>query len=162
VHASARNFVAGVVGGRVFDRVVEVGGRDINGGVRDLVTCAEYLSIDLAAGPAVDVVADCRDWSPPWLADLVICCEVLEHSPDPGGVVAACLGYLRPDGLLVLTCAGPGRKPHSGHDGAKLRPGEHYGNIDPDVIRRVLSGVDDVHVEYHPGVCDVYATGRRR
>ena len=158
MHASARNFVGGVVSGRVFGRVVEVGGRDINGGVRDLVACAEYLSIDLESGPAVDAVVDCRDWSPPWPADLVICCEVLEHSPDPAGVLGACAGYLRSGGLLVVTCAGPGRRPHSGHDGGRVRPGEHYANIDPAWMRGALSGMDDVVVEYRAGVCDVYAT----
>lgn len=167
MHAAAHAFVAQVVTGQSFGRVVEVGGRDINGGVRDLVECTDYLCVDLEDGPAVDVIGDCRQWSPPWPADLVVCCEVLEHSPDPVGVLAACVGYLAPGGLLVVTCAGPGRGPHSGHDGGTVRPGEHYANIEPgDLAGWLLDGMaaelQDIHVVWNEQACDVYATAVRR
>lgn len=164
MHPEARAFVESALrDAGPWSRVVEVGGRDINGGVRDLVKADEYLSVDLEPGPAVDVVADCREWSPPWRADLVLCLEVLEHADDPAGVVAAAVGYLAPFGWLVLTCAGPGRAPHSGHDGGTVRDGEHYGNIAPSDLARWLKGVGvhDSVIEYNGGSCDVYATGTR-
>lgn len=161
MHPQAHVFAAGVLAGRRFGRVVEVGGRNINGGVRDLVDAGEYVSLDLEPGPGVDVVADCRVWKPDEPADLVVCCEVLEHADDPAGVVAACLSYLAPGGLLVVTCAGPGRAAHSGHDGGPLRPGEYYGNVDPDDLAAWLAPLTGVAVEYAAGPCDVYAVGRR-
>jgi SAM-dependent methyltransferase len=161
MHAEAREFVSSVVTGRRFARVVEVGGRDINGGVRDLIDCGAYTALDLAYGPGVNVVADCRDWSPEEPVDLVVCCEVLEHADDPESVVAACMSYLASGGQLVLTCAGPGREPHSAHDGGQLRGGEHYGNVDPDDLRSWLEGLEDVSVDHHASRGDVYAMGVR-
>jgi SAM-dependent methyltransferase len=164
VHPEARQFVETALRGRgPWRRVVEVGGRNINGGVRDLIVAGEYLSVDLEPGPAVDVVADCREWSPPEPADLVLCLEVLEHADDPAGVVGAAVGYLRPGGLLVLTCAGPGRGPHSGVDGGTVRDDEHYANIEPPDLGQWLhdAGVRDSVITYHGGPRDVYATGTR-
>lgn len=145
-----------------WERVVEIGGRFINGGVRDLIKADEYISLDLEDGPDVDVVADCRTWTPPGPADLVVACEVLEHAEDAEGVIGACLGYLAAGGRLIVTCAGPGRAPHSGHDGGTVRPGEHYANIEPADLTGWLAGLDELEVTYQPGPCDVYATGVRR
>src|SRR5215207_3481469 len=134
MHDAARSYILSQTVGKRFAKVVEVGGRNINGSLRDAINADEYISIDLKDGPDVDVVGDCRDWQPPWPASLVLCAEVLEHTDDPGGVVAACISYLRPGGRLILTCAGPGR-PHSGVDGMELRPGEVYTDIQPDDLK---------------------------
>jgi hypothetical protein len=143
--------------------VVEVGGRFINGSVRPLISHDTYLSVDLEPGPEVDVVADVHDWEPPWLANLVICCEVLEHAPDPRGIVNRCVVFLAPRGRVLITCAGPGRAPHSGHDGGPPQAGEWYGNIPAPRLGRWLrdAGLVRVLTEYHAGVCDTYASGFR-
>lgn len=155
--------MASIVAGQHYDRVVEVGGRIVVGGVRDLISADEYLSIDLVPGPGVDVVGDCRDWSPPWPADAVFVLEVLEHARDPAGIVAACVRYLAPGGRLVVTCAGPGREPHSGIDGGPPHSGEWYANLGPADLRRMLTGrLDGLEVIYNDVGCDVYATGVRR
>jgi len=162
MHPEAHAYAESILAGRHFRRAVEVGGRDVNGGVRHLFTADEYVSLDLEPGPGVDVVTDCRDWAPPQPVDLVVCCEVLEHAPDPAGVVKTCISYLAPGGLLVLSCAGPGRAPHSGHDGAPwLKPGDHYANIFPNDLEDWLAELDDVQVTYAAGPCDLYATGRK-
>jgi SAM-dependent methyltransferase len=160
VHDAARRFVAQHVAGRRFGHVVEVGGRDVNGSVRGMFAAASYTAVDLEPGPGVDVVADCRTWAPDEPADLVLCLEVLEHADDPAGVVGACVSYLAPGGLLVVTCAGPGRTPHSGHHGGPLEDGEYYANVDPDDLDAWLGDLTDVQVHYAAGPCDVYATGR--
>jgi hypothetical protein len=93
MHDSARQYVATVVAGQRYARVVEVGSKDINGSIRELVDANTYVGIDLEGGPGVDVVADCRFWEPPWKASLVLCLEVLEHAPEPRAVVG-CLHRL--------------------------------------------------------------------
>jgi hypothetical protein len=163
MHDAARQYIATVVAGQRYARVVEVGSRDINGEIRSMVDAATYLGIDLEAGPGVDVVADCRFWEPPWPASLVLCCEVLEHAPDPRAVVDACIGYLRTGGRLVVTCAGPGRAPHSGHDGGGVQDDEHYANVDPDDLEKWLAeDLEAVRVKYNGIAKDVYATGIKR
>lgn len=158
MHAAAQNYVLSVLGGRHFGSVVEIGGRDINGGVSHLFTCDRYVSIDLEPGPGVDIVADATLWSPDGPVDLVICCEVLEHAPDQQGVIEAALSWLAPGGQLVITAGGPGRAPHSGHDGGAPHDGEWYGNLDPDNLKGWLTGCSAVDVQYAAGPCDVYAT----
>lgn len=163
MHPEARAYVARTIGGQHFGDVIDVGGRDVNGSIKDLAMSDHWTSIDLEPGAGVDIVADCREWNPPAPVDLVVCCEVLEHAPDAVGVIDACVRYLRPGGRLVLTCAGPGRAPHSGHDGWDVRAGEHYANIDPVWLQGVLAerGLQQIRVETHPGHHDVYATATR-
>lgn len=163
MHDSAWRYIASVVEAKHYHRVVEVGSRDINGSIRELVDAGTYVGIDLEAGPGVDVVADCRYWEPPWDASLVIAAEVLEHAEDPAAVVKACIGYLKPGGRLVVTCAGPGREPHSGHDGGPVTDGEWYANIAPTELAEWMGeGLEAVRVEFRAIPCDVYATGIKR
>lgn len=162
MHPEARGYVARIVVGAHYPKVVEVGGRWINGGIRDLVSCESFTSLDLHPGADVDVVTDVRDWTPPAPVDLVICCEVIEHAHDAEGVVAACLAMLAPGGRFVMTCAGPGREPHSALDGGAVRDGEHYANIEPAQMKEWMDQLDEVEVEHHPGRGDLYATGVAR
>lgn len=159
MHPEAREFTARHAGH--YPLVVDVGGRDINGRVRDLFTCEQWTTLDLEDGPAVDIVTDCREWAPEHPVDLVLCNEVLEHAPDPEGVVQACASYLAPGGLLVLTCAAPERAPHSGHDGGTVRDGEHYAGIVPDDLDAWLDAAGLAGRTYHfPERGDLYAEGR--
>lgn len=158
MHAEAREYVARTVPGRHYRTVVEVGGRWINGGVRDLISATTYTSLDLHPGGDVDVVADVCEWTPPVPVDLVICCEVIEHAPDARGVVEACVKMLAPGGRVVITCAGPGRAPHSGLDGGQVRADEWYANVEPEDLQSWLAGLDGVEVEHHASRGDLYAT----
>jgi SAM-dependent methyltransferase len=129
MHIEAYAYAVRHLSGKRFGDVVEVGSRDINGSVRPLIDCKTYTGIDLAAGPNVDVVGDAFDMRHP--CDLAVCMEVLEHEPRAEALVAHMASWLRPGGAMLVTAAGPGRAPHSAHDGGGLRPGEHYANIDP-------------------------------
>ena len=158
MHAEAYAwFTRQAVGLGAFNLVVDVGGRDINGTVRALFTAKEYIAVDLYDGPAVDVVADIRDWHPPKAADLVLCAEVLEHAPDPAGVVNACHRLLHDGGMLILSCAAPPRLPHSGIDGSSVRADEHYGNIKPDDLQTWLDTWTESEIVYNEPVGDLYA-----
>lgn len=118
--------------------VVDIGGRNINGGVRDLFPGAQFTSVDLHPGPDVDVVGDFLDYTPPEPVDLVLCLEVAEHCPVWDRLLEHAAEILRPGGRLIFTAAGPGRSPHSGLDEQPIRPDEHYANVDPSALTDVL------------------------
>lgn len=145
MHAAARAWVAAHAGGEI---VVDVGGRNINGTVRDLFDTPDYTVIDMHPGPGVDVVGDFLDYKPPRKPDTVIICEVAEHTKAWPELVARAADLLKVGGMLIFTAAGPDRKPHSAFDGAELRDGEFYENIQPNRLRAVLDKhFDDVIVD---------------
>lgn len=100
--------------------VLEVGSRYVNGTNRDLFT-GPYWGIDLRAG-------DCVDWvwnieQEPVLTDyygrpfdVVVCTEMLEHTPFPGKALANIALSLSPGGKLLLTTRSPGFAVHDEPD----------------------------------------------
>jgi SAM-dependent methyltransferase len=139
--------------------VLDLGGRDNNGSPRQLFPAAEYRVLDLADGPDVDLVADAATWTPDREYDVVVCTEVFEHAPDWPAIVATAYKACRPGGRLVATMAGPGRPAHGAWGAGAPAPGEHYANIDPDVLRRVLeeAGWREVLIDQQRSPADVRA-----
>lgn len=161
MHSEALDFIAGQASGSQWAlTVLDVGGRNVNG-TRHLWPQADYVVLDQAPAADVTIVADAATWTPDRLYDVVVCAEVLEHTPDWPDVLATCVEALRPGGQLVVTCATDPRAPHSAVDGGQLRPGEHYGNVDPDdlLTRLVEAGAVDVEVQARGG--DLQATATR-
>lgn len=163
MHAEARAFVSRAVAHHgPFATVVELGALDINGGVRDLFGDADYLGLDLVAGPGVDVVADAADWRPPRSAAAVVCCEVLEHTPQGEDIVTSAYHALAPGGVLILTAACAPRQAHSAIDGGAPRQGEFYRNVVPAVLEGWLwRHFDEVGLEVDRERGDVYALARK-
>jgi SAM-dependent methyltransferase len=135
MHQAAHQWVAAHASGEV---IVDVGGRNINGTVRDLFPGADYTPVDIYEGPGVDVVGDFLDYKPKRKADTVVCCEVAEHTAEWPALIAHAAEILKVGGRIIFTAAGPGRAPHSAMDGAEPREDEHYENIDPEKLRNVL------------------------
>jgi SAM-dependent methyltransferase len=130
-------------------RVLEFGSQDMNGSVRDLSFGDEWVGVDIVAGPGVDIVADGCTYRHPTPVDMVVCCEVLEHLETWPELVANAAANLRPGGLFVGTCAGPGRSPHSG---IRAEPGmvdgEFYANVAQDQFESVASAhFSSVHAQ---------------
>ncbi len=140
--------------------VLDIGGRDINGTVRDLFPRAEYTALDILPGDGVDIVADAATWTPDRTFDVVVCCEVFEHTAVWPQICATAYKATAPGGRFIVTCAGPGRAPHSAIDGQfRLHPGEHYENVSAEDLARVLGdcGFVDVAAEQRTGPCDTRA-----
>lgn len=138
-----RRFVLSHGAGR---RVLEIGSRQINGEIRSLFRAAEsYVGLDLVAGAGVDVVADGATYQAPVAPDRIVCCEVLEHTPDAAAILANAWAQLAVSGWLVVTCAADPRPAHSAVDGGPLRPGEFYRNLTPRVIHDALKPAPDLH-----------------
>lgn len=114
-------------------RVVDIGSLDINGNNRELFTDSEYCGIDLGPGPNVDIVGRAHECAiEDESQDVVISTEALEHDAECPETLRAALRWLRPGGLLLLTCAGPGRAEHGtrrSEPGASPFTQEFYHNL---------------------------------
>lgn len=158
MHPQALAYVATVAGRHgPFSRILDLGGRDVNGSPRLLFPAADYVTVDLVGGPGVDVVGDAGEYLGVYRFDLVLCLETLEHTPIASDIVANAWRNLRPGGRLIVTCATDPRPPHSGHDGGSLRPGEWYANIAAEELKGWLAPWDEVDIELHPDRGDLYA-----
>lgn len=143
-------------------RVLDLGGRDINGGIRDLLPNAAWSGIDIEPGPGVDLVFDCtRPWPETMTTfDLVVCTEVLEHVERWGALLRTAAQALEAGGpeALFVTCASTGRPEHGASGGPRPLPGEWYGNVSPGALRDALVGLFRYsHVEYRANPGDAYA-----
>lgn len=151
MHDEAYAFVRGVLAELPAPRnVVELGGRNFNGSIRGLFTESSYCSVDILPGYGVDVVADAAEFTPPHPPDMVVCCEVLEHSPRADQIVRNAIRILAPGGVLLVTCATDPRAPHSAIDGLQVRTGEWYDNVEPDHLRAWLDGMEVSHLNALP------------
>jgi SAM-dependent methyltransferase len=159
MHLACRAFVADALDRLPEPRaVVELGSRDINGGTRDLLPAGcRYVGVDLTDGPGVDVVADAAVYDPPFAPDLILCTEVLEHTPDGEAILRNAHRMLAPYGALIVTCAGEGRAPHSGVDGGALRAHEHYANVREADLYRWLAPFARVQTQLDLGAGDLRA-----
>jgi SAM-dependent methyltransferase len=143
-------------------RVLDLGGRDINGSIRGLLPNARWTGLDIEAGAGVDLVHDAtQPWPDGWdRYDIVVCTEVLEHVERWPAVLRTAAQALDPGGpeALFVTCASTGRPEH-GASGAPLPgPGEWYANVPPAVLEaRLLDVFDHVVVEYRRLPGDAYA-----
>jgi len=162
MHAQAYDFVQRIAAGLGLNgmRVLEFGSYNVNGSVRPLFAAAsEYIGVDIRPGPDVDIVADAASIDGLGEFGAVICCEVLEHAPDPEGIIAAAYRSLKPGGIFLLTAAGPDRTPHGVMGGAL--GDEFHANIDPDQLDLWLHGWERVTIIEDHRVCDVYAVAYR-
>lgn len=139
---------------------LEIGGRNVNGSVRDLFG-DDYTALDILPGEGVDIVADAALWQPDRCFSTVVCTECFEHSPNWPAICSTIYEALDFGGLAILTMAGPGRVPHSAEDGGGLRVDEHYENVEPDALWNVLKGIGFTDIELVLGDGDLYAVARR-
>ena len=124
------------------DRILDVGGRDINGSPREMFPAdADYVVVDLIDHPSVDVIGGILDFDADDLGgefDCIIYAEVAEHSCEWRDHIDHLFDLLVPGGTLIITAANLTRLPHSALDGGPIRDAEHYENIDPDELRDLL------------------------
>lgn len=126
--------------------VIEIGARNVNFTVRPLFPNASYWGIDAQPGPCVDEVADGALWRPLSPVDMVVCCEVFEHTPDWADIVGNIRHMLIPGGRAVFTCAGPGRPVHGVNADDPLNPG-HYANVSVDELNEAMVAAGFVRIE---------------
>ena len=142
--------------------ILDIGGRNVNGTPREMFPNARYTVLDIRAGGNVDIVADAASWHPDgrnW--DLVLSTECFEHTPDYPEICKTAYKACKQGGRIVVTCAGPGRVPHSAFVEAGVQPGEYYANVEPAELSNALRIAGFVDVEVDQVGLDLQATGRR-
>jgi predicted SAM-dependent methyltransferase len=121
-----------------FGSVLEIGGRDVNGGVRDCFPGAFYWAVDITDGPGVNEVCDfgTRVKASTEMWDCIVCTEVLEHAANADQIIANAHAHLEDQGVLIMTMANEKRQPHSAYDPspqpgviAPPRPDEYYRGV---------------------------------
>lgn len=99
--------------------ILEVGSYNVNGSVRRHIEAAEpaeYIGVDIAAGPGVDRVCSVSDLVQTFgdgRFDVVVSTEMLEHVEDWRSAVHNLKAVVKPGGLLVLTTRSPGFAVHA-------------------------------------------------
>ena len=115
-------------------KVLEVGSLDVNGSIRPFFENCGYLGVDVGPGKAVDLVCRGEDIDyPDNFFDTVLSCECFEHNPNYKETLLNMIRMLKPEGLLVFTCATTGRKEHgtinSSPDSNPLEKTNYYKNL---------------------------------
>jgi SAM-dependent methyltransferase len=93
--------------------VLDVGALDVNGTNKDFFGACRYTGLDIGPGPNVDVVSVCHEYEKPDASyDVVISTDSLEHDMFYDKSLKKMYSLLRPNGLLIFTCASDGRGEH--------------------------------------------------
>lgn len=93
-------------------RVLEIGSYFVNGSIRDFFESPNYLGLDLAPGPGVDLVCHGADYDTEERFDVVISCECFEHNHRWRDTFENMVRLCRVGGLVVFTCASRNRPEH--------------------------------------------------
>lgn len=162
MHESVMMFVAQHVTPRMVagKHVLEIGSYNVNGSVRPLIEAlkpASYLATDMRPGPGVDFVfniarTDIFETSALEPADLIICCEVLEHVKDWRLAIDNMKRLLKPDGWLILTTRSIGFPLHE-------YPGDYWRFSKVD-MGRIFADMTDLEVLLDPQVPGVFVEAR--
>lgn len=120
-------------------KVLEIGSLDINGSIRSIFNDAEfYLGIDMQEGPGVDLVTNAATFIADDLVDVIVCCEVFEHTSEWPQILETSYKNLNNNGIFIGTAAGEGRPPHSAIDENPIRDWEYYANVQAPKLRECL------------------------
>lgn len=147
--------------------ILDVGGADVNGSVRDQFAYGVFVGLDIEPAPGVEIVADAATWRLPendYGYDVVIATELFEHAERWREIIETMAKALDPDGpqLLIATCASTGRPPHGARGEWGVPEGQFYGNVDPEDLRMELGKYfHEIEVEYNPNPGDAYCWARR-
>jgi hypothetical protein len=146
------------------NKIVDVGSLDINGNNRGLFSRrAYYVGIDVFPGKNVTVVgvahsiipavhedirrkieSHYRGWCeiPLPCIDVMISTEALEHDKHIEFTLRSMYAYLRPGGLMLITCASDGRPEHgTSQHRPQDSPGtnDYYRNVSNEMFSEILS-----------------------
>ena len=153
-------------------RVIDCGSYDLNGNIKDVFENCEYLGIDNHPGPNVDWAIPLHFLDTPGYTvekfDTIVSCEMLEHDYYWERSLKKMYSILKPQGLMIFTCAGYNRKEHGVEEFASDPKQSHYENI---TVSHLVKSLDleflfsDFQIEYNGSgdeMGDLYFWGLKR
>lgn len=131
-------------------KVLEFGSLDINGSVRSILQSISdlYIGVDMQQGAGVDVICNAVDFDSDTLFDVVVCCEVFEHTPEWRDIINNSYRLMCDGGLFIATMAGEGRFAHSAIDENPIREWEYYANVGAWELNRKLKMFSQHEIDY--------------
>jgi SAM-dependent methyltransferase len=140
-------------------RILEVGSRDVNGSVREIVgrfAPAEYVGVDIEEGPGVDQVCGVDELVSrfgPESFDAVLSTEMIEHVRDWRSAITQLKTVLRPGGILLITTRSKGFPYHD-------YPSDYW-RFELDDMQRIFSDMSIEALEGDPSEPGVFVKARR-
>ena len=131
--------------------VLDVGSRNINGSVLDVLKVERYVGVDMIEGKGVEIVLNGHElvkffkesgqFTYPKEYDLVTCCETLEHDNKFWLTVENMKKMVKPGGWMLITVPGINFFKHD-------FPHDYY-RFTEEAVKEMFEGFEDVHVEYY-------------
>jgi SAM-dependent methyltransferase len=157
-------------------KVLDIGSLDINGNNRHVFEHPySYIGVDLNKGENVDVVSPGHLYDSGYLFDVVMSSECFEHDMYYARTLQNMINLLKPNGLLIFTCASTGRPEHgtlrSNPSDAPFLLGmsekwaNYYKNLTEDDIRSVVdinNTFASFEFSYESSSCDLYFWGLKK
>ena len=154
-------------------RVIDIGSLDINGGPHRNISPREYVGVDLAEGPNVNLVSRGEDVDfPSGYFDVAMSSECFEHNPNWRETFRNMYRLTRPGGLVIFSCATWGRPEHgtTRSDGGYSAPfvveqgSEYYENVAELSALAVSArlGFSEMWTLVEPAHCDLFFAGIRK
>jgi SAM-dependent methyltransferase len=157
-------------------KVLDIGSLDINGNNRHVFEHPySYIGVDLNEGDNVDVISPGHLYDSGYLFDVVMSSECFEHDMYYARTLQNMIKLLKPNGLLIFTCASTGRPEHgtlrSNPSDAPFLLGmsekwaNYYKNLTEDDIRSVVdinNTFTSFEFSYEPTSCDLYFWGIKK
>lgn len=155
-------------------RVIEIGSYDVNGSIRQLFPVAvEFVGIDLVTGPGVDVVCGGDEYDEASNSlDVAISCECFEHNPFWLETFINMIRMVKPQGMVLFTCASRGRVEHGtkrtmpgASPGTQAVGLDYYQNLTENDFRTRINlslHFDVFEFFYIPSTHDLYFIGFKR
>ncbi len=135
-------------------RVIEVGSYDMNGSMRPVAIAwnpAEYVGVDMAPGPGVDLVCDADDVVEKFgkeRFDVVISTETIEHVRNWRKVISNLKQLCAPGGVILVTTCMPGHYYHP-------HPGDFW-RYTPDDFKEIFGDLQIEKIDSDPRTLGVY------
>ena len=93
--------------------VLDVGSYDVGGSIKEYFIKNDYLGVDLAQGPNVDLILDGSQLEKlNKKYDIVISCECFEHAENWEAIFLSMQKVCKENGFVIFTCASRGRTEH--------------------------------------------------
>jgi SAM-dependent methyltransferase len=136
-------------------KVLEVGSANLDGSIRFLFRNCDYLGIDVATCPGVDLVCEGQKLDHPNdTYDTVASCECFEHNPYWEETFINMHRMTKVGGLIFMTCGSTGRPEHGTTNSRPwaspltvAKGWEYYKNLTEEDFRKNMN-IDSMFSEY--------------